>query len=159
MKKFINKLKEISINIYDGIGAYDETSLQTAIGIEFRENKIKFLREFNIEVFYKNYPLTLNELDFLIYPNKDFDLNEPIILETKLLTKLDDSSRQQLKNYLKSAPFNSYEDLKRINKGILLNFKKILKYFDDINIKPDNDEKTTLEIWQIKDGEFLQIKN
>ena len=74
-----------------------------ALAVEFRENKIDFLRETSIEL-YKNHALGLGELDFLIYPC--MDLKETIMIETKVASKLSDSHRQQLKNYLVSAPSN-----------------------------------------------------
>ena len=158
MKKFIKKLNEIALEVYNGIGVYDETSIQTALGIEFRDKDIKFLREFNIEVFYKNYPLTLNELDFLIFPEKSLDLNEPIIIETKVSSKINDEHRQQVRNYLKSAPLNSSEDLKKIKYGVILNFKKTEKYKDGINEKLEDADKVSIEIWEMtKDKEFKLV--
>ena len=158
MKKFIKKLSNIAIDVYDGIGVYDETSIQTALGIEFRDNKIKFLREFNIEVFYKSFPLTLNELDFLIFPEKSLDLNEPVIIETKVSSKISDEHRQQVRNYLKSAPLNSSEDIKKIKYGIILNFKKTEKYKDGINEKLEDTDKITIEVWEMtKDKEFKLV--
>ena len=158
MKKFIKKLNEIALEVYNGIGVYDETSIQTALGIEFRDKDIKFLREFNIEVFYKNYPLTLNELDFLIFPEKSLDLNEPIIIETKVSSKINDEHRQQVRNYLKSAPLNSSEDLKKIKYGVILNFKKTEKYKDGINEKLEDADKISIEIWEMtKDKEFKLV--
>ena len=99
--------------VYDELGAgFEERHIQTAIGIELRKNNIKFLREVSIEVFYKSHPLGLFELDFLIYPC--MDLNEPVIIETKVRDKLNDGSRQQLKNYLRSASLNNNETLKKV---------------------------------------------
>jgi|TARA_E500000178_G_C16826868_1_gene664191 GxxExxY protein len=158
MKKFLKKLSNIAIDVYDGIGVYDETSIQTALGIEFRDNKIKFLREFNIEVFYKSFPLTLNELDFLIFPEKSLNLNEPVIIEIKVSSKINDEHRQQVRNYLKSAPLNSSEDLKKIKYGIILNFKKTEKYKDGINEKLEDTDKITIEVWEMtKDKEFKLV--
>ena len=155
MKKFIKKLNKIATDVYDGIGVYDERSIQTALGIEFRDKNIKFLREFNIEVFYKNYPLTLNELDFLIFPDKSLDLDEPTIIETKISSKISDEHRQQVRNYLKSAPLNSSEDLKKIKYGIILNFKKTEKYKNGINEKLEDTDKISVEVWEMtKDKEF-----
>ena len=117
MKKLISKLKSISNTVYKELGAgFEERTIQTAIGIELTKNNIKFLREVSIEVFYKGHPLGLFELDFLIFPC--MDLNEPIIIETKVTSKLNDAHRQQLKNYLRSAPMNNNEDLKKVEKSI-----------------------------------------
>ena len=155
MKNFINKLKSISNKVYDELGAgFDERYVQTALGIEFTNNNIKFLREVSIEVFYKNHPLGLFELDFLIYPT--IDLNEPVIVETKVTSKLTDDSKQQLKNYLRSAPLNNNEDLQKVKKGILINFKKSEIFKEGINTIPE--DKTSLEVWGFKNNKFKLIE-
>jgi GxxExxY protein len=158
MKKFIKKLKELSVKVYDGIGTYEERYIQTALGIEFRKNEFEFLREFNIEVFYENFPLALNELDFLVFANKKFDLNEHVIIEVKVSAKISDENRQQLRNYLKSAPLNNSENLKKINTGIIVNFKKTEKSKDGVFEEIIDDEKISIEVWEItKNKEFKQI--
>ena len=155
MKKFISKLKSISNTVYDELGAgFEERTIQTAIGIELTKNNIKFLREVSIEVFYKGHPLGLFELDFLIYPC--MDLNKPVIIETKVTSKLNDTARQQLKNYLRSAPMNNNEDLKKVEKGILINFKVQEIFKDGINKTPE--DKTSLEVWGFKNNKFKIVK-
>ena len=49
------------------------------------------------------------------YTFKKFDLNEHVIIEVKVSAKISDENRQQLRNYLKSAPLNNSENLKKIN--------------------------------------------
>ena len=155
MKKFISKLKSISNTVYDELGAgFEERTIQTAIGIELTKNNIKFLREVSIEVFYKGHPLGLFELDFLIFPC--MDLNEPIIIETKVTSKLNDTARQQLKNYLRSAPMNNNEDLKKVENGVLINFKVQEIFKDGINKTPE--DKTSLEVWGFKNNKFKIVK-
>tara|TARA_B100000949_G_scaffold180184_1_gene161312 strand:+ start:1258 stop:1725 length:468 start_codon:yes stop_codon:yes gene_type:complete len=155
MKKFISKLKSISNTVYDELGAgFEERTIQTAIGIELTKNNIKFLREVSIEVFYKGHPLGLFELDFLIYPC--MDLNKPVIIETKVTSKLNDTARQQLKNYLRSAPMNNNEDLKKVEKGVLINFKVQEIFKDGINKTPE--DKTSLEVWGFKNNKFKIVK-
>ena len=73
------------------------------------------------------------------------DLKDHIIIETKLSSKINDAHRQQLKNYLKSAPLNSHEVIKKIKQGLLLNFKKAEKYKDGVNEIPD--DKIDIEVW------------
>ena len=155
MKKFISKIKSISNMVYDELGAgFEERHIQTALGIELTKNNIKFLREVSIEVFYKSHPLGLFELDFLIYPC--MDLNEPVIIETKVRDKLNDGSRQQLKNYLRSASLNNNETLKKVEKGILINFKVQEIFEEGINKIPD--DKTSIEIWRFKNNKFKLLK-
>ena len=141
--------------VYDELGAgFEERHIQTALGIELTKNNIKFLREVSIEVFYKSHPLGLFELDFLIYPC--MDLNEPVIIETKVRDKLNDGSRQQLKNYLRSAPLNNNETLKKVEKGILINFKVQEIFKEGVNKIPD--DKTSIEIWGFKNNKFKLLK-
>ena len=154
MKKFIKKLKNISEKIYDEIGCIEEKYLQTALSIEFDNKKIPYLREYNIQVFYNKYPLGLFELDFVIFPHDD--LNEIILIETKLSSKINDDHRQQLKNYLRSAPLNSHVDIKKINTGILLNFKKVEKFKDGINEIPD--DKIDIEVWTFKNSKWVSAE-
>ena len=155
MKKFISKLKSISNTVYNELGAgFEERTMQTAIGIELTKNNIKFLREVSIEVFYKGHPLGLFELDFLIFPC--MDLSEPVIIETKVASKLTDDYKQQLKNYLRSAQLNNNEDLQKVKKGILINFKKSEIFKEGINKIPE--DKTSLEIWELKNNKLKIVK-
>ena len=80
MKKFLGKIESISTKVFKQLSGLNEQYFQTALGIEFRKNKIDFMREAGLELFYDNHPLGLHELDFLITPC--FDLKEPIIIET-----------------------------------------------------------------------------
>ena len=155
MKKFIKQIRKISEKIYDEIGGIDEDSIQVALSVEFDKCKINYLRETNIQLFYESHPLRLFELDFLIYPSPSWDLKESIITEIKLQSKLNDEHRQQLKNYLKSAPLNSLKEVKKISKGLLINFKKLEKYKDGTNEPPD--DKIEIEIWEFKNKRFKKI--
>ena len=88
--------------------------------------------------------------------NYFLSLNEIILIETKLSSKINDDHRQQLKNYLRSAPLNSHVDIKKINKGILLNFKKVEKFKDGINEIPD--DKIDIEVWTLKNGKLVSVE-
>ena len=154
MKKFISKIKEVSEKIYDELGTINEDSIQVALSIELAKLKISHLRETSIQVYYDGHPLRRFELDFLITPNND--LNEHIIIEAKVASKISDEHRQQLRNYLKSAPMNNLEQLKKINKGIILNFVKTEKYKDGTNQIPE--EKVNLEIWEFKNEKLNLIE-
>ena len=84
------------------------------------------------------------------------DLNKPVIIETKVTSKLNDTARQQLKNYLRSAPMNNNEDLKKVEKGVLINFKVQEIFKDGINKTPE--DKTSLEVWGFKNNKFKIVK-
>ena len=104
MQKFIDKIKIVSEKIYDEIGCINETLLQTALSIELDKLKIPHLRETSIQIYYDGHPLGFLELDFVVSPHDD--LKEHLIIEMKLASKIDDTSRQQLKTQLRSAPLN-----------------------------------------------------
>ena len=153
MKKFISKIKKASEKIYDELGTIDEDSIQVALSIELAKLNISHLRETTIQVYYDGHPLRRFELDFLITPNDD--LKEHVIMEVKVYSKISDEHRQQLRNYLKSAPMNNLEQLKKINKGIILNFTKTEKYKDGTNQIPE--EKVNLEIWEFKNDKLNRV--
>ena len=130
-KDFIKTLERLSNIVYRELGdGFDEDLYQRGLAFEFRREKIDYLRETNIETFYKNQMLALRELDFLIpkQKNKSFNLKEPLIIECKYDTKLSDRHRSQLRQYLKSIPLNSTKELKSIKQGILLNWQKTNVY-------------------------------
>ena len=130
-KDFIKTLERLSNLVYKELGdGFDEDLYQRGLAFEFRREKIDYLRETNIETFYKNQMLALRELDFLIpkQKNKSFDLKVPLIIECKYDTKLSDRHRSQLRQYLKSIPLNSTKELKSIKQGILLNWQKTNVY-------------------------------
>ncbi len=45
MKKFLYKLEDISKKLFKQLSGLKEEDFQTALGIEFRKNKIDFMRE------------------------------------------------------------------------------------------------------------------
>ena len=112
MERFITNIENISLKIYSQLSGLLEQHFQTALGIEFRKNKINFMREAGSELFYEDYPLGLHELDFLITPC--FDLKENIIIETKVESSISETHRQQLRNYLRSAKKNDNAIIKKL---------------------------------------------
>ena len=54
-KEFIKKLERLSNVVYKELGdGFDEDLYQKGLAFEFRKSKIDYLRETNIETFYKN---------------------------------------------------------------------------------------------------------
>ena len=82
MKKFLAKIESIAKKVFKQLSGLKEEHFQTALGVEFRKNKIDFMREAGLELFYESHPIGLHELDFLIMPC--LDLKVPLIIETKL---------------------------------------------------------------------------
>ena len=132
----------------------EEKHFQTALGIELRKNKIDFMREAGLELFYDNHPIGLHELDFLLTPC--LDLKEPIIIETKIGVSIDENSRQQLRNYLRSALKNDNSLIKKIKMGIVLNFKKT-EIFIDNQKKKKASKDVQIEVWKYESKKFSQL--
>ena len=154
---FIIKLKKLSLKVYKELGdGFDEDIYQRALAYEFRKAKIQYMRETNIETFYKDQMLSLSELDFLVpaQKHKDFILKRPIIIETKYLAKIVDGSRAQLRQYLKSIAKNSSAELKEVDYGILLNWQKLNTYEDQRIV---SDDPVQIEVWKYSKKEDMKL--
>ncbi len=123
-----SQLRNIALKIKDlgeearahlGCG-FNEVIYQSALAIEFRKHHIDYLREVNIEIFYKNESLGADRPDFVI--TKIGSYAKPIIVELKAADKISDGNRIQLKSYCKSLPKNGNPALKKFSGGILLAF-------------------------------------
>ena len=147
-------IKNISIDLFEMAeriyaelgGGFNETVNQNALAIELREAGIPYLKEVNIEIFYKGHSIGTDRPDFILLPvKKRWDLKTPIVLETKVSANLSNDNHQQLKSYLKSFPHNRNTNLKGITKGILLRFSKAETYVDYIDTP--NPVSVELEFW------------
>ena len=148
VNKLFKEIIKISNSVFKELGGgFNENVHQVGLSIEFREAKIKYLREVNIEIFYKNHPVGLDTPDFIIYPDKKkYGSDEPIILECKFSDKISDDNRQQLKSYLKSVPLNSNPSLNNIKQGMIINFKKKESYKNGEGEL--SEDPVTLECWE-----------
>ena len=153
MKNFLKLVEKISHKVYGQLSGMEEKHFQIALGIEFRKNKIDFMREAGVELFYETNPIGLHELDFLITPC--LDLNIPLIIETKVGSNITEDSRQQLRNYLRSATLNKNAIIKKINTGLLINFKKS-ETFIDSNRKKKELSDVEIEVWKLEKNKFTQ---
>ncbi len=154
MKKFIKKVSDISKKIFNQLSGMNEQYMQTAMGIEFRKNKIKFMREAGLELFYDNHPIGLHELDFLIMPC--LDIKNPLIIEVKVSTGLTEEHRQQLKNYLRSASKNENIIIKKVTDGLLVNFKKN-ETFVQSSRKKKEIQDIEIELWNLKKNKMVKV--
>ena len=153
MQKFIKQVEKLSYKIYQQLSGMGEKHFQIALGIEFRKNKIDFMREAGVELFYENNPIGLHELDFLITPC--LDLKVPLIIETKVGSSINEDSRQQLRNYLRSARLNKNAIVKEIDTGLLINFRKS-ESFVESNLKKKEVLDIELEVWTLKKNKYSQ---
>ena len=156
-KDFINTLEKLAGLVYKELGdGFDEDLYQRGLAFEFRKSKIDYLRETNIETFYKDQMLALRELDFLIpkQKKKDFNLKSPLIIECKYDSKLSDRHRSQLRQYLKSIPLNSTNELKSITHGILLNWQKSNTY-DETRLASKT--PIQIELWSFDKKKDMQL--
>lgn len=149
MNKILITLHSIATAIYEELGSgFDEIPLQSALAIEFRDRKIPYLKEVNIELFYKGHNIGTAIPDFVLLPcnRKNWAIKTPIILEVKVGADLKAAQYKQLRLYLKSMPHNKNPILQKITKGYLLRFGNVEKYIDG---KEEKVEKpVTLELWQ-----------
>ena len=147
--KCTKEILELAAIVYYELGSgYKEDIYQKALAIHFRKKKIKYYKESNIEIFYQGESLALFRLDFLIpaQKNRRWQLNDPIIIETKAIPSLNDKHRLQIKNYLLSCPKNSSESFKKVKQGFLLNWKTGL----DDNTGDDDMEGVEIELYTLR---------
>ena len=160
MKKyhdFLLILEKLAKVVYKELGdGFDEDLYQRGLAFEFRQADIHYLRETNIETFYKKQMLALRELDFLLpkQKNKNFNLTNPLVIECKYDTKIADRHRSQLRQYLKSIPLNSTQELKSISHGILLNWQKT-NIYDETRIASKT--PINIELWSYDNKKDMQL--
>ncbi len=157
MERFLNKIESLAEKVFKQLSGLKEEHFQTALGVEFRKNKIDFMREAGLELFYDNHPIGLHELDFLIPPC--MDLKEAIIIETKVGSGIGEEHRQQLKNYLRSAAKNDNTIIKKIKTGLVLNFKKNEVFTESVRQRKETQD-IEIEVWKLEKNKFtLQLSN
>ena len=148
LKVFISYLEKLANEVYLTLGdGFSEDIYQKALAFEFRNKGIDYLRETNVEIFYKDQMVGLGEIDFYFpaQKNKYFSLSKPVILETKYLAKLNDSARSQLRQYLLSTKKNKTKAINKLEYGLLLNWQKDAEY-EDTRETPD--EPIQIELWK-----------
>ena len=157
--KFLVTIENLAQEVYANLGdGFSEDIYQKALAIELRAKKIDYLRETVIELFYKDQMVGRGEIDFFfpVQKNKLFTLDEPIIIETKYSTKLEDNHRAQLRQYLHSAKLNKTAVFKDLQYGALLNWQKKVNY-DQKRITPETGVAT--EFWKFTKASFSRQDN
>ena len=121
LKALALKVKKLGEEVRKHLGCgFNEVIYQSALAIEFRKNRIEYLKEVNIEIFYKGESLGVDRPDFII--TKIGSYKNPILLELKAADNISDGHRIQLKSYCKSLPKNNNPVLTDFSGGILLAF-------------------------------------
>lgn len=123
LKKIVLEIKDLAEEVRGNLGSgFNEGVFQNALAIEFRRSRIEYLKEVNIEIFYKGESVGVDRPDFVI--TKIGKNKSPIILETKVTDKITDDNRAQLKSYCISLPRNNNPVLNGFSGGLLLSFPK-----------------------------------
>ena len=109
IKGLIVLLEKLANEVYSNLGdGFSEDIYQKALAFELRNKNIDYLRETQLEIFYKDQMVMLGKVDFYFpaQKNKYFSLSKPVLLETKYIAGINDSARAQLRQYLMSSKKN-----------------------------------------------------
>jgi len=151
----ITLLERLANEVYSNLGdGFSEDIYQKALAFELRNKKIDYLRETQLEIFYKDQMVMLGKVDFYFpaQKNKYFSLSKPVLLETKYIALLNDSARAQLRQYLMSSKKNKSKAIAQLEYGLLLNWQKDADYETE-RIKPDN--PIQIELWKYTEKKDL----
>ena len=157
-KLFIEILNHLCLEVYEHLGGgnFDEKDYQKALGYEFKQYKIEYLREAHLELYYKDIPLKLGAPDFFL--NK---ISPQAIIELKLGSGLDDSNRHQLNMYLTSIKRSSNTIFKNVREGYLVNFLKnepLLYLDEERKTKGKNIYKVDIEHFKLNNkNKFIRL--
>ena len=108
-----SKIIGCAMTVHSELGnGFQEVIYQRALEIEMAAQGIDFVREFEMQVYYKNHPIGSRRVDFLI--------NDSISVELKAIIQLEDVHLAQAINYLEAYDLEI---------GLLINFgSKSLKF-------------------------------
>lgn len=121
LKSIALKVKKMGEEVTRNLGCgFIEPIYQNALAIEFRNKGVEYLKEVNIEIFYKGESVGVDRPDFIV--TKIGGCSKPILLELKVTDKISDGHRQQLKSYCTSLPRNNNPVLNGFAGGILMSF-------------------------------------
>lgn len=153
--KLANRVRELAFESYQALGpGFKEDTFQKALAISFRHAGIEYLKETNIEVFFKEESLGVFRLDFVVLPQKieDCRISSPVVIETKVAPSIKNDARLQLKNYLLSLPLNNAAAVNKARDGIILNWQNNLDAMESVS-----QDNLDIEMWTM--GNNKEIKN
>lgn len=152
-----------------------EKQLQETLAYEFRKasKPIEAVREFYAEIYYKDFPIKDYRPDFMIFPDKNWNLENTLIVETKFgsLRELA-SGREELFRYLYSAQQSSIKKLRDSDMGILIWWESIATDMPPGGSKADRETlldidtaeyilaefKVVVELWAVEDVKRKKFK-
>lgn len=156
-KKLGEFIYEMTQDIYNDLGSgFPEAVYQNAIAIELRDRNIEYLKEVNIEIFYKEHSVGTDRPDFILLSGKigNVKIKEPIVLEMKVASSLSNDNRQQLKSYFTSLPQNKDSRLKKIVTGVLLKIPKSEDF-----VSPEKTKPIEVEVYSFKpDSNIMKLE-
>ena len=121
--------------------------MQSALAVEFINSKVVYEKELSLDVLYKKHPIGYIVADFYIPQQKNFGINEDLIIETKQATlenKIEYLS--QLKIYLKSrAKLLSNEN---ISKAMLIQWNK-KDHLSEDGLSLEFSSNIKVEVWEL----------
>ena len=121
LQAIAREIKSIAEEVGSHLGCgFNEAIFQNALAIEFRRANIEYLKEVNIEIFYKGESVGVDRPDFIL--TRVENNKKPVILEIKVADKIGDNHRSQLKSYCISLPHNNNPAFNNFLGGILLMF-------------------------------------
>ena len=153
--KLTDFIHELAFESYQELGpGFKEDTFQKALAISFRHTGVQYLKETNIEVFFKKESLGVFRLDFVILPQKigNWRLSDSVIIETKVASGIKNDARLQLKNYLLSVPLNNASTLNKARDGIILNWRNNLGALDTLE-----DEHIDIELWTMSSANDMKL--
>ncbi len=153
--KLTEFIHELAFESYQELGpGFKEDTFQKALAISFRHTGVQYLKETNIEVFFKKESLGVFRLDFVILPQKigNWRLSDSVIIETKVASGIKNDARLQLKNYLLSVPLNNASTLNKARDGIILNWRNNLDALDTLE-----DEHIDIELWTMSSANDMKL--
>lgn len=96
----------MQVHSFLGVG-FQELIYQRALALEFAKQGLRFTRELEMPIFYKDYPESIGarRVDFLV--------EEKVLVELKAISVLEDVHLAQILNYIKAY---------KLEIGLLINF-------------------------------------
>jgi GxxExxY protein len=108
-KEITEKIIGSSMKVHAALGnGFQEVIYQRALEIEMEESGLRFVREFNMPIFYKGRNIGERRVDFFV--------EEKIMVELKAIIQLEKVHLAQAKNYLEAY---------NVQVGLLINFGSI----------------------------------
>src|SRR5262245_55010209 len=118
-KDITEKIIGAAMKVHASLGnGFQEVIYQRALAIEMKQDGLRFQREHNMKIYYRNEEIGERRVDFFV--------EEKIMVELKAITQLENVHLAQAKNYLEAY---------NMEVGLLINFGNISLEFKRLQIK------------------------